>query len=116
MAELKSEMHAYLEKVKSTIDTLDLNELNDALTALVAANERCAAIYVMGNGGSAATASHMVCDFNKGISNFSPNKFRMICLSDNLPTLSAIANDLSYDDVFFEQLRGALEPGDVVIA
>ena len=74
----------------------------------------------MGNGGSAATASHWVCDFNKGCSinpnnNNSSKRFKMICLNDNIATMLAYANDTSYDDIFVEQLRNYFSPGDVVI-
>lgn len=116
MADFRSEIYEYLEKVKDTIDRVDLRALSAAMNALLDANARGATVYVMGNGGSSATASHMVCDFNKGISAYAPKKFRFVCLSDNQPTFSAIANDIGYDDVFYEQLRGVLAPDDVVLA
>jgi D-sedoheptulose 7-phosphate isomerase len=73
-------------------------------------------IYVFGNGGSAATASHMQNDFNRGISKFSNKKFKFFCLSDNVATITAIANDFSYDEIFVQQLKGRLSENDVVIA
>ena len=77
-------------------------------------------IFVMGNGGSAATASHWVCDINKGCSmnhnnNNNSKRFKMMCLNDNIATMLAYANDNSYDDIFIEQLRNYFSPGDVVI-
>ncbi|MDO4565790.1 MAG: SIS domain-containing protein [Oscillospiraceae bacterium] len=116
MPDFRAEILDYLELEKEAISRLDIRALSDALCALVEACEREARIFTLGNGGSAATASHMVCDFNKGISAYSPKKFRMTCLSDNIPTLMAIANDISYEDVFAEQLRGELKKGDVVLA
>jgi D-sedoheptulose 7-phosphate isomerase len=71
---------------------------------------------MMGNGGSAATASHYAADFNKGLSYGKARRFRFICLSDNVPTLTAYANDVAYDEAFVEQLRNFLEPGDLVVA
>ncbi len=73
-------------------------------------------MYVFGNGGSAATASHMQNDFNKGVSEWIEPKFRFHCLNDNIATLMAVANDIGYDEVFRFQLEGQLEPGDVVVA
>lgn len=72
-------------------------------------------IFVMGNGGSGATASHWTCDINKGCSLHLDKKFKMISLSDNVPTMMAYANDISYDDIFVEPLKNFYRPGDVVI-
>lgn len=72
-------------------------------------------ILVMGNGGSAATASHFVCDINKGVSMNLKKKFRMIAINDNQPTLTAYANDVSYDEVFSRTIENFLRPGDLVI-
>jgi D-sedoheptulose 7-phosphate isomerase len=69
----------------------------------------------MGNGGSASTASHFACDLNKGVSLNLANRFRVIPLTDNLPTIMAYANDLSYEEIFIEQLKNFLAPGDLVI-
>lgn len=73
-------------------------------------------IYIFGNGGSSATASHFQNDFNKGISEFIENKFRFQCLNDNVATVMAIANDIGFGEVFRFQLRNRLEQGDLVIA
>jgi D-sedoheptulose 7-phosphate isomerase len=72
-------------------------------------------IFTMGNGGSGSTASHIACDLNKGVSFGRDQRFRVICLNDNLPTLLAYANDVSYEDVFVEPLKNFLRPGDVVM-
>ncbi|MBI4376036.1 MAG: SIS domain-containing protein [Elusimicrobia bacterium] len=72
-------------------------------------------IFVMGNGGSATTASHFVCDMNKGVSMNLKKKFRLMALNDNQPTLTAYANDVSYDAVFSRPLENFLGPGDLVI-
>ena len=76
-------------------------------------NERT--IFVFGNGGSAATASHFCGDLIKGVSYGLKKRFRAVCLSDNLPALMAIANDISYDDIFVEQLKNFLKKEDLVI-
>ena len=72
-------------------------------------------IFVMGNGGSASTASHLACDINKGVCSGLEKRFKVICLNDNIPTMLAYANDLSYEDVFLEQLKNFFRAGDVVM-
>jgi len=73
-------------------------------------------VFFMGNGGSGSTASHFICDLNKGVSYGRSKRFRGTSLNDNLATITAYANDVSYEDVFVEQLRNFLEPGDLVVA
>ena len=111
MVNYKKAMEAYIEK-----EIVVLKKLNLAMEAITDAFHRDAKIYTMGNGGSAATASHMVCDFNKGVSSVVGKKFRLQCLNDNVPSVMAIANDMSYDEVFSYQLQGVLEPGDLLVA
>ena len=72
-------------------------------------------IFVMGNGGSGSTASHFACDLNKGCCMDLDKKFKMVCLNDNIPTLLALANDVSYEVVFEEQLKNFFCAGDLVI-
>ena len=105
----------YLAKEIEIIRALDPGEINVALNEIVAAFEREGNIYIFGNGGSAATASHFANDFNKGISEYTEKKFRFICLNDNVPTVMAVANDIGYEEVFRFQLRGRLRPEDLVI-
>ena len=106
----------YFSKEIATINELDIVEINRALNAIYDAWQRGATIYTMGNGGSSATASHFVCDFNKGISCETGRKYKLICLSDNTPIITAIANDISYDDVFYLQLKDIVKPEDLIIA
>jgi D-sedoheptulose 7-phosphate isomerase len=73
-------------------------------------------LFLMGNGGSAATASHLICDFAKGLSQADRPRLKAIALTDNTPIITAYGNDLSYDVVFAEQLDNLVEPGDVVLA
>lgn len=113
---MKNEIEEYFEREKQVISNLDFDEINDAVQAIKDAYEREAAIYVFGNGGSAATASHFVCDFNKGICEKLDKKFHLICLSDNTPILTAVANDICYDEVFCFQLKNKLKKEDLIIA
>ena len=111
-----NEINEYYEREKRVIDSLDREEINAAMNALLDAYEADATVYVFGNGGSSATASHMVCDFNKGTCAELEKKFRFVCLNDNVPWLMAIANDKSFEDIFVDQLRGHLKPTDMVLA
>ncbi|MPM80235.1 Phosphoheptose isomerase 1 [bioreactor metagenome] len=105
----------YLNLEKTILDQLDISEINSAINEIVDAYQREGTIYIFGNGGSAATASHYANDFNKGISEYTEKKFRFICLNDNISTLMAVANDIGYEEVFRFQLTGKLNPRDLVI-
>ena len=111
----KAGIAEYLAKEIAVIRSLEPDAINAALNEIVAAFEREGNIYIFGNGGSAATASHFANDFNKGISEYTEKKFRFICLNDNVPTVMAVANDIGYEEVFRFQLRGRLRPEDLVI-
>ena len=106
----------YLESLCRIIGNLDLNRFERFVDALLAAYDNNRTIFVMGNGGSAATASHFACDINKGCGYGLPRKFRMLCLNDSIPTLLALSNDIGYESVFVEQLKVFLQPGDTVVA
>ena len=108
-------INGYCESLKHCIDGLNKEEIDNFIRLLLEARNNKKHIFIMGNGGSASTASHFCCDFNKGMSYLKEDKFKMICLNDNIPTMLAYANDVSYDNVFVEQLKNFLEEGDLVI-
>ena len=110
------EIDGYIKRLQSVMDGLDRKQIDDVVSVLLKAYENGFCIYIFGNGGSAATASHFVCDFNKGVCYELEKKFRFVCLSDNVPTVTAIANDCGYEYIFEKQLEGKLEKGDVVFA
>lgn len=114
--DFRKEIEMYLESEIRTLQALDMEAVNQALNLLTEAFENGNTVYVFGNGGSAATASHFQNDFNKGVSEHTEKKFRFCCLNDNIPTVMAIANDIGYGEVFRFQLRGRLQPGDLVMA
>ena len=116
MVDFTKQIDDYYEREIEAIRRLDRGELNAAMNCLLDHYESESAVYVFGNGGSSATASHMVCDFNKGVSLNLRKKFRFACLNDNVPSLMAVANDLSFEDVFFSQLDGRLRKEDLVLA
>jgi D-sedoheptulose 7-phosphate isomerase len=106
---------AYLERLKRALDNVDRAEIDTMVRVVLDAYEREATIFVCGNGGSANTASHMACDLNKGVGYGREKRLRVHALTDNVATITAYANDVGYDDVFVEQLRTFLRPGDVVL-
>jgi len=106
---------SYFQDIKGTLDKINLNILRKVNDILFDALNKGNQIFTMGNGGSGVTASHFVCDLNKGVSFGQKKKFKAICLNDNLPTLLAYANDLSYSDIFCEQLKNFMEEKDIVI-
>lgn len=108
------EIKNYLEKEVETIKSLDIEAIDLIMSEIKESQKRGNVIYICGNGGSAATASHFCCDFNKGVSGEEIKNTNFICLSDNIPTMMAIANDISYDEIFSYQLKNRLNPGDLV--
>lgn len=116
MKNYEKEIKEYYRGLTDTMLKLDYEQISEAMNALVNCYEHGGTVYVFGNGGSAATASHMVCDFNKGVSLKKSKKFNFICLSDNTPILTALANDISYDDVFAYQIEKILNKDDLVLA
>lgn len=105
----------YIDGLKKVLDSFPHDEFERLIDVLLEAYQNGKHIFVMGNGGSASTASHWTCDINKGCSMNKKKRFKMICLNDNVATLMAYANDTTYKDVFVEQLKNFFFPGDIVI-
>lgn len=108
----------YLERLTNEVNRIDKETVNSIINLLVRARNAGKQIFIIGNGGSGANASHITGDFNKGLSLGQPRekRYRFISLTDNIPTLTSIANDVSYDNVFLEQLKNFLNPADLLIA
>jgi D-sedoheptulose 7-phosphate isomerase len=109
----------YFTRLKTSINELEtpefIDKIDNTVRLLMNARENNKQIFVMGNGGSGATASHLMCDLGKmTICEDSP-RFRVIALTDNIPLMLAWANDSSYEDIFVEQLKNLMNPGDLVI-
>lgn len=116
MIDYKAEISTYLEQEIRTIQNLDVEQINRALNLLLTAFENGNTVYIFGNGGSSATASHYQNDFNKGVSEHTEKKFNFLCLNDNVATVMAVANDIGFEEVFRFQLRGHIKPDDLVVA
>jgi D-sedoheptulose 7-phosphate isomerase len=99
-----------------SIESIDLEKVVQAIGLFKKARSEDRQIFVCGNGGSASTASHFVCDMVKGASFHRASRFRITALTDSLPTITAYSNDVSYDVIFAEQLRNFARAGDLVMA
>jgi len=107
----------YFEELQRVVAAISHESIDQMADALVRAYEAGRVVYTFGNGGSAALASHLACDLGKGTAYCNGGKrFRVLALTDNVPTLTAWANDSGYEDVFSEQLRNFVQPGDVAFA
>ena len=107
------EYFASLQEVFSRLDLAIVDRMTDAIWENY---ENGHTLYIFGNGGSAALASHFACDIGKGTVAPDRKRLRTIALTDNVPLLTALANDLAYKDIFSEQLAGLAERGDMALA
>ena len=105
----------YKNRIRQCLDEIDLGEAERAIALLQQAYDQEKQIFIMGNGGSASTASHFATDLGKGAAVGGRRRFRAISLTDNVALISAIGNDLGFEQIFVEQLRTLLCPEDVVI-
>src|ERR1700674_1426151 len=105
----------YKNTLHQALATLDLGNVCRAIEILAGARANGRTIFVCGNGGSAATASHFVSDMAKGASFQRASRFRIMALTDSLPTITAYSNDVAFECVFAEQLKNFAKAGDVVL-
>ena len=114
----------YLAELKDVLDRLPLDAIDRAVAAIETAHAAGKRIFIIGNGGSAATASHMMNDLCKGTLGHNPDKegssgwkrFRVIALTDNVSLMTAWANDADYNHIFAEPLKNLAERGDLLVA
>jgi len=106
----------YRKELLTTLPLIDAAKVGQAVDLFREAREKGRTIFLCGNGGSAGNASHFLCDTLKGASYNRPKRFKAIALTDNIATITAYANDVSYDVVFVEQLKSLGAAGDVVVA
>ncbi|MGI8968228.1 MAG: D-sedoheptulose-7-phosphate isomerase [Chloroflexota bacterium] len=109
----------YLSTLSAVLDTLSVEDTHEIITYIQTAYENNQQIFVVGNGGSASTASHMACDLGKTVrgvtTEYGVRRMRAVALTDNVALLTAWGNDASYDVVFSEQLRTHGSPNDLLI-
>src|SRR5437899_2810070 len=110
----------YVQDLKSVLDKLPFDKLDGIVVAIESAHEAGKQIFIIGNGGSAATASHMMNDLNKGTLGHKGDgtwkRFRVIALTDNVSLMTAWANDTDYNHIFSEPLKNLAQRGDVLVA
>ena len=116
MTDYTKDIRTYLERERDVLASLDEQEISNVMNVLEEKRLSGNRVFICGNGGSAATASHFTCDFNKGISYSQTVKYNFECLNDNIPMMMAIANDISYDDIFSEPLKNKMRKEDVLVA
>jgi D-sedoheptulose 7-phosphate isomerase len=114
--EIMEQIRNYISILQQTMDQLPNQLIADVIGVLQNARLQGNQVFIMGNGGSASTASHFVCDLAKNTRRVGLPHFRVIGLTDNMAIFSAYANDEGYENVFSQQLANFIKPGDVVIA
>lgn len=105
----------YFQQLHATLQSIDKSEIEKLKNLLDTLNKQ-QNVYIIGNGGSSATASHMVNDLGVGLQRRDKLNISVISLADNLATCTAIANDTGYENIFYLQLKDKLRPEDVIIA
>jgi D-sedoheptulose 7-phosphate isomerase len=113
-------VQAYFETFSRLVPQLPYNEIQQITAVILQAFTEQRTIFIFGNGGSAATASHLMCDLNKAPISIIPygdsRRFKVMAFTDNVPLLTAWANDLGYEHVFSEPLKNFVRHGDIVLA
>lgn len=106
----------YIEKLKLLLDSVDASVVQDIIESLELTVKKKSRVYILGNGGSSATASHMVNDLGAGLRRREIMNFDVTSLGDNSPVVTAIANDIGYENVFYMQMNGLVSKDDLVVA
>lgn len=113
---MKEIINNYFDHIGRLINNFNYKEIEDMINILEKARIEGKNIFILGNGGSATTANHFVCDFGKNAIQGNKKRFKIISLCDNLATITAYGNDLGYETIFEERLKNLMEDNDVVIA
>lgn len=108
-------IHNYFEEMKEVIEKISRQDIDQTIELLFDAWKNNQTVFIMGNGGSASTATHFTCDLAKCTIVGNKKRFRVICLNDNIPLMSALVNDNGFDNLYSEQLKNLMQDGDVLI-
>lgn len=109
-------IQSYFDDLKDIINKISKQDIDKAIQILDEARERGKRIFIIGNGGSASTATHFACDLNKYTSVEGKKRFRAISLEDNVPLMTALVNDEGWDNVYSYQLENLMDDGDCLVA
>jgi D-sedoheptulose 7-phosphate isomerase len=112
---IETDIRSYLDRLLKTLDGMPVDDIARLSEMLYRAYSDGKQVFILGNGGSASTASHMAADLGKNTIGPNMRRFRIMSLNDNIPLLTALSNDLGYDNMFAEQLQNLIQPGDVLI-
>jgi D-sedoheptulose 7-phosphate isomerase len=112
---IEDRIRDYLHRLTSTLESMPAESIEGLSEMLYRAYTDGKQVFILGNGGSASTASHMAADLAKNTIGPNMRRFRIMSLNDNIPMLTALSNDLGYENVFAEQLQNLIQPGDVLI-
>ena len=112
---MKAMMEAYCSELCTELHNLDAAEFEKAINLLIDAYNADRQVFIAGNGGSAATANHFVCDFGKNAIQGDHRRFRILSVCDNIEKITALSNDIAFDECFRFQLGNLMRPGDVLI-
>jgi D-sedoheptulose 7-phosphate isomerase len=112
---IDSYLRNYKLRLNNILDQLTEDNLEPVITAIIDTFKRGNTLFVAGNGGSAATASHMQVDFSFFVRYFTQFRPKIRAITDNVPMMTAVGNDTSFDDIFVEQLKGHFVPGDSLL-
>ena len=112
---MQHHLDTYLDRLRTAIDLLPRERMNELGDTLLRAYRNNMQVFLLGNGGSSSTASHMAADLAKNTIGPNMKRFRIISLNDNAAIMTALANDLGYENVFSEQLTNLVQAGDVLI-
>jgi len=113
---MQTTLNSYFDDMVQTVRNIPVTILDRIVDVLMEAYDSERMIYLFGNGGSAALASHFACDLGKGTANGSSKRFHVLALTDNVPLMTAWANDARYEDIFAEQLINFVRADDIVLA
>jgi D-sedoheptulose 7-phosphate isomerase len=105
----------YFSDMREVIGRISKQNIERAIELLFSAWQDDRTVFIMGNGGSASTATHFACDLSKCTIVEGKKRFRAICLNDNIPLMSALVNDEGFDNLYSEQLKNLMRPGDLLI-
>jgi D-sedoheptulose 7-phosphate isomerase len=112
---MKNFLKDYIQKQKQTLDSIPMDEVASVVALFKEALDKDQQIFVFGNGGSAANASHFVTDLGKGSSDKTYRRFRCLSINDNTPWITALGNDYAYDEIFSRQLMNFSRRGDLML-
>jgi D-sedoheptulose 7-phosphate isomerase len=108
-------INSYLQELHTVTDQVSQQEIQTVLNLLYEAWREGKQVFIAGNGGSASTATHLACDLAKYTAVETKPRFRVYCLNDNIPLVSALTNDLGWNSVYYEQLLNLMNNGDVLV-